>query len=222
MPKAELRSHEQADTGHESGEGLRGPSPYGEVLSRLTAVLRRHFVEPLVHSNNPPWFDARGVAMGLLVGFGVPMGGQIAALVVLRAAARFNSVIAFAFSWVSNPVTILPMYYLYYYWGSLILKRPEILSRKDFMALMRPVLDAEHFWGSLQAFAYLGADVLVRWSVIALILGTISAVLGYVLGLHFQTMRWRRRAEKVGITYEKLLEDLEERIAKGEEQSSPE
>jgi len=190
------------------------------MLSRVATALRRHFVEPLARSNNPPWFDARGVAMGLLVGFGVPLGAQIAALVLLRTTVRFNGVIAFAFSWVSNPITILPMYYMYYYWGSLLLSRPDILSQNAFIGLMRPVLHAEHFWGSLHAFAYLGWDVLLRWSVSAVILGTISAALGYGLGMYFQTMRWRRRAKKVGITYEKLLEDLEERIAKEGDRSS--
>ena len=39
-------------------------------------VLRKYFLAPLLSSSNPPWFDARGIAAGLAIGFGIPVGAR--------------------------------------------------------------------------------------------------------------------------------------------------
>ena len=76
-----------------------GSEPGPKKRSRLWGLVRQYFVDPFVSSTNPPWFDARGVAVGLAVGFGIPVGAQVAAMAVLRAIFRYNTVVAFAFSW---------------------------------------------------------------------------------------------------------------------------
>lgn len=177
-------------------------------------VLHNHFVAPIVSSRNPPWFDARGAAMGLIVGFGCPVGLQVVSLVFFRMVFRFNSVIAFAFSWVTNPFTFIPMYYGYYYLGSLILHRPSIMSQKAFKDLLAPMLRTDYFWESVHAFGSLGWDVVLRWFVTAILVSAITAPTAYVATYHFQRLRCRRRARKLGISYEKLVADLETRLSK--------
>lgn len=180
-------------------------------------LLHDHFVAPIVSSRNPPWFDARGAAMGLIVGFGCPVGLQIVSLVLFRMVFRFNSVIAFGFSWVTNPFTFILMYYGYYYLGSLILHRPSIMSRKAFGELLTPLLHSEYFWESVHAFASLGWDVVLRWFVSAILVSVTTASVAYVATYHFQRLRCRRRARKLGVSYEKLVEDLEMRLSKEKE-----
>jgi len=182
--------------------------------------LARYLIRPLSGSQNPPWFDARGIAIGLAIGFGLPVGTQIAALGILRAAFRFNVLAAFAFTWVNNPLTIIPMYYGYYYFGSLILGKPVALTAEAFRALMAPIINSGYAWDSLYAFTYLGGEILVRWAVAAAIVGTVSGVLGYLVGLHIQKGHCRRRARELGLTYEKLLQDLESSLPKQTEERS--
>jgi len=158
--------------------------------------------------------------MGLLVGFGCPVGVQCISLIVLRMVFRFNFVAAFAFSWVTNPFTFVPMYYGYYYLGSLILGRPDILSQAAFVQQIKPLVHADNFLESMRAFAYLGGDVLLRWLLTGLLFAIPAAIIGYVLTTLFQRMRCRIKAERLGITYEKLLEDLELRSEKEEEPRS--
>jgi len=204
-----------------------GPRPGAELERKSSAVshapnrkptgfFRRYFVDPLVRSRNPPWFDARGIAAGLAIGFGVPVGAQMLCLGVARLLIRFNTLIAFAFTWVNNPVTLIPMYYGYYYLGSLILGRPEVMTLEGFHQLMHPVTKAGYFWQSLRAFAHLGADMVLRWATAAAILSIGAGTLGYVVGHIVQTRRCSARARKLGISYERLVAELEKSLKKND------
>lgn len=175
------------------------------IWAKWLTGLRRYLFEGFVGSANPPWFDARGIAVGLAVGFGVPVGAQVVTLALLRALFRFNSVVAFAFTWVNNPFSIIPLYYGYYYLGAHLLNRPVAFTGETFRSLMVPILHADHFWQSLREFSSLGWDVLLCWSVTAALMAAISAILGYVIGLVVQRAHCRRKAVEMGITYEKLL-----------------
>jgi len=174
--------------------------------------LRKHFVRPFVRSTNPPWFDARGIAVGLVVGFGLPVGTQMLFLGLLRVLFRFNSLLAFAFTWVNNPLTLLPMYYGYYYLGSIILGKPVVMTPDAFRELIHPIVHAGHFWESLQASARLSADIISRWAISAVIVASVSGVLGYVIGYHRLRKRCLVRARRMGTSYEKLINDMEQSL----------
>lgn len=170
------------------------------------------FLEALIRSENPPWFDARGAAVGLMIGFGLPIGLQMLALALLRLCFRFNAVIAFTMTWVNNPFSLIPLYYGYYYLGSQILGRSVVMSVEDFRALMQPILSADYFWGSVQAFLLMSWDILERWAVAAIILAAVSGLLGYVAAYRIQQKRCKRRAIQMGISYERLLRGLEKSV----------
>ena len=174
--------------------------------------IKKYLVEPFKSSNNPPWFDARGVAFGLLIGFGIPLGAQMVCLGLLRLILRFNVVIAFAFTWVNNPITLIPMYYAYYVLGSLILGKPAVMTLADFHDLMKPVLQAQYFFNSVHAFMILGVDLLIRWFLAAVTIAIPAAVAGYFISHRVQRKRCRRKAEKLGITYRKLVQQLEKEL----------
>lgn len=175
---------------------------------------RKYFLEPLVSSNAPPWYDARGIAIGLFIGFSVPVGLQMIILGLVRALLPFNAVIAFAFTWVNNPLTVVPMYYGYYYIGSIILGKPMMISAADFRSIIEPMLTSGVFWETTRQFAYLGWDFLVRWSVAAVLIGLGASLSGYWVGLHVQKEHCRRKALALGVTYEKLLSDLNSSVGK--------
>jgi uncharacterized protein (DUF2062 family) len=182
--------------------------------SRKFAVspIRKYFIEPFISSNSPPWFDARGVAFGLLIGFGIPLGAQMVCLGLLRLILRFNVVIAFAFTWVNNPITLIPMYYAYYVLGSLLLGKPAVMTPADFHELMKPVLNAQYFWNSVHAFMILGGDLLVRWFLAALSIAIPAAMVGYFISYRVQQARCRSKAENLGISYRKLVRELEKEL----------
>ena len=63
---------------------------------------------------------SRGVLIGLFIAF-IPMPMQMAAVVAVTPFVRFNVPIAIAMCWLSNPITMPPMYYMEYLTGSYIL-----------------------------------------------------------------------------------------------------
>ena len=63
---------------------------------------------------------SRGVVLGVFIAF-IPMPMQMAAVLLFMPLFRFNVPIALAMCWLSNPITMPPMYYIEYQLGSFIL-----------------------------------------------------------------------------------------------------
>ncbi len=174
-------------------------------LHRLGATLHRVMARPFLISTNPPWVDARGIATGLFVGLGVPFGLQMVVLGALRLMFRFNTLLAFLFTWVANPITLGPMYYGYYLLGCRLMGASGTITRETFADLLGPLFESGYFWQSLQKFGGLGCDILLRWSFGALIVSSLAALSAYFAGFYLMTLRLHRRARKMGITYHELL-----------------
>ncbi len=68
---------------------------------------------------------SRGVLVGLFIAF-IPMPMQMAAVLLFMPFFRFNVPVALAMCWLSNPLTMPPMYYMEYLTGSFLLGiKPE-------------------------------------------------------------------------------------------------
>lgn len=67
----------------------------------------------------------RGVAIGLFWGF-IPMPMQMLAVMATTPFLRFNVPIAISMVWLSNPITMPPMYYIEYLTGNFLLGREGI------------------------------------------------------------------------------------------------
>ena len=130
--------------------------------------------------------------MGLFVGLGVPLGAQMLLLGLSRLVFRFNAALAFACSCVNNPLSVIPMYYGYYCLGSRLLGKPITINGAAFRSMLRPVTQADYFWESFHSFVYLGRDVLVRWSVGAIVVASVVAILGGLVCYNVQRARYAR------------------------------
>jgi hypothetical protein len=67
----------------------------------------------------------RGVAIGLFWGF-IPMPMQMLAVMATTPFFRFNVPIAISMVWLSNPITMPPLYYIEYLTGNFLLGREGI------------------------------------------------------------------------------------------------
>ena len=94
------------------------------LLLRVRKTVYDYFLMPLILSRNPPWFDARGVSLGFVAGFIMPIGGQLLLIGILRMLLKFNTLLAISFSLISNPFTVIPLYRGYYSVGSLFVGNP--------------------------------------------------------------------------------------------------
>lgn len=79
---------------------------------------------------------ARGVAMGLLVGLTPTMGLQTLLMLLGAVLFRANFLAAYAVSFVSNPLTMAPLYYAFHELGEVVLSwlpigLPQVASLED-------------------------------------------------------------------------------------------
>jgi len=180
-------------------------------LSRIHLDIYTNCVQPLLISRHTPNYDAKSVSIGLAVGFIIPVGGQLVFLGFLRLLFSFNYIVAAGFTFVSNPLNMIPLYYGYYYLGSYVLGKPMSLNFHCFEKLMDPVLDKSFFWDALQAFAELGSGLLIPWAVAAVILAAVFGVAGYFVTYQIQKKRCRKAAQRLGLQYEQYLARLRDR-----------
>lgn len=108
-------------------------------------------------------FVARGVAVGLFVGLTPTVGFQTVLMLGFCALLRGNFLAAFAVSWISNPLTLTPLYLAYY-----------LLGEQIFEPLLGPL---SLFTGS-NAVALLEA---VCFGLGSLLIALPAAAAGYVL-----------------------------------------
>lgn len=204
----------------QESEDLRKKRRFAPI-TWLRDLLRRNLLEPLVRSRNAPWFDARGVFFGLLVGFGTPLGSHLVCLLLLRIILRFNFLVGIAFTWVCNPFNGALIYYGFYCLGSFLLGRPRILTFEVYRELVQLVFSRTNFWEGLSAFMALSQDFLVRWFVGAVTVALTTSVLGYAITYRIQMARWKRRARRAGIHYEKMLRDFEATTTQDKGRTAP-
>jgi len=91
---------------------------------KLKAFIQKSKVPPEFLAANRKMIS-RGVVLGIFIAF-IPMPMQMAAVLLFMPIFRFNVPIALAMCWLSNPITMPPMYYVEYELGSFLLGiKPE-------------------------------------------------------------------------------------------------
>ena len=100
---------------------------FKQISPEREALLAHRWLRPVAHRLTQPaiWHFsrrnvARGVALGLFVGFVLPIG-QIVVAALLASSARGNLLVAALATLVTNPVTIPPIYYAAFRTGSVLL-----------------------------------------------------------------------------------------------------
>jgi uncharacterized protein (DUF2062 family) len=170
---------------HSSPSREAGPDPREDASLEAEACLHRglslkeRLLDPLLASRHPRRFNSWGTGIGLAAGFACPIGLQFFFITGFRVLFRFNSILALAFSLVSNPFTVVPLYYAYYRLGSFILGQPAGMSLETFHDAIQNALASGYFWETIPALLNLGKDVIVRWCVSAAILAAVFGTLGY-------------------------------------------
>ena len=127
---------------------------------------------------------AGGVAIGLFLAF-IPVPGQMLLAALLAIYLRVNLPLAVVFVWVSNPVTIPPLFYLSYKTGAFILqKTPRQL-------IFEPTL------------AWISEKIVAIWDVLlvgCLTLGLLAALTGYAVVKFLWRLaiirKWEERKDK--------------------------
>ncbi len=137
---------------------------------------------------------ARGLASGVFAGWFPLFGLQTIIGVALAAILRGNKIMAAAGTWVSNPFTYVPIYYFNFQVGEWLLKGLGISVSMPKLQEFQTVVEASG-WGAFQDFLALGAGVAGTLFLGCFVVGLVSAVCAYYLGMwSLNWLRARRQA----------------------------
>ena len=138
---------------------------------RLTWKRRgRYFYLRFIRLQGNPDAIARGLSVGAFAGMFPIFGFQILLGIFLAACVRGNKLTAATATWISNPLTYLPLFAFNFRIGQWLLHAEEF----DFEQLQK--LN----WQELLA---LGPGFITTWFAGCFFMGCIAAILGYFLGL---------------------------------------
>jgi len=146
-------------------------------------------VHDILHADDPPHQLAMGVALGVFFAFIPAFGAQMILVVLFAWLLRANKLAGAPIVWLTNPATIVPIYYTCYRVGIRILGLPSI-GRDWWTELAEPpagwVVSLEFYW---TRFSEVGAPLLFG----SLIVGLAFAIPIYFVAYYtIRTYRLRR------------------------------
>lgn len=156
----------------------------------------RYYYLKLIRQRGSPAAIARGLAVGVFAGLFPLFGLQTLIGVGLATICRGNKIIAAAATWVSNPLTYVPIFYFNFKAGLFTLRvlgiKSEFLDLAAFQALVATPNNL-----AFEELLDLGGFVSGALFLGCFVVGSISSVVAYFGGLWlFKTMRQRRSKQK--------------------------
>lgn len=179
-------------------------------LSRIKIII------PVFTSRAPVNQVAWGTAFGVFWGLTPTVGLQIFILFLQWLLFRYLLRINFDFKigvilvWISNPITILPMYYIFWKTGNLLLgiftqTRQVVQNYAEFSQQISIFEDTNlsTIENIRQTLYYLLIELGQPMIIGCLVYALPSAVLGFIYVRHFLTKKRKKLALKAGLSYEK-------------------
>ena len=116
---------------------------------------------------------ALGVAIGLFIGFLIPMGGQMVFALSFALIFRASKIMALGCTWVTNPYTVPFIYPAQCYLGSILMGSPLNFQK---ITMVFKIFFQNPNWDS---FMKIGQDFILPFFIGGFSIGVVSAFLGY-------------------------------------------
>ncbi|MEO1403008.1 MAG: DUF2062 domain-containing protein [Cyanobacteria bacterium J06635_1] len=153
----------------------RRPLPLQQRIRRSLRYARLRFIR----GQGRPTEIARGIAVGAFVGVMPLFGVQTVVAIALAPPLRGNAMVAATMTWVSNPITFIPLYTLNFRIGQ------QLLGTQDLLLTLQaaPTFDQ---------FLKMGMDCILTLTVGCVALAIPTAIIGYLGGL-YMAKYWQHR-----------------------------
>ena len=184
-------------------------SSFYEQMKKIT---HQKLIEPIIHSKLSIEEKARGVAVGLAWAMTPLVGIQMVTVTLTWMIAKklkwhFSLPLALAWTWVTNVVTLVPVYYVFYIVGQILRGRwTELTGYESIGRLIENVfLSDASFWDKTKEFIMLFVE---DWGV-SMFLGCIPFVIGgYIIGyritIRLEKMWQKRKGSKKNETSQRI------------------
>lgn len=159
-----------------------------EKLKEYWRRTKNFCVHNILHADDPPHNLALGIAVGLFVALLPLIGIQMGLALGLAWLIRANKAVAVTLVWISNPLTMVPMYYPGYWMGCKLLSMPvggrwaELLQSNESASVKLKV-----FMDNLQDFA---APLFLGTFLLATLVGVLSYYAALAIIRSYRLRRW--------------------------------
>jgi uncharacterized protein (DUF2062 family) len=164
------------------------------LLLRLRPILRW-----VVKLRSSPQAIAGGMGIGMFVAFTPTVGVQLILAVLLATMLNLNRASSMIPVWITNPVTIAPIYTFNYWLGLKFWDGPPLKEVSGLFKDIGHTMAHLEFWNIKEQFLavlQMGKDILIPLLTGSLIVGAFTGILTYILCLQLLSIFFSRRAEK--------------------------
>ncbi len=178
-------------------------------MSDLWRKARRYFIVKVLHADDTPHRIALGIAIGVFIAFTPTVGMQMIIALALAALLRANKVVCLPMVWISNPVTMVPIYLVCFRVGSALVGSQTATPAQAIQIL--ETVPGEGGWGKWLDLAFwrellaimtrVGAELWVG----AIVVGLPVAALFYFVSRKTVRFYRERRARLKALRLERRL-----------------
>jgi len=152
----------------------------------------RAFVRKILQIDDTPHSIALGTSLGMLIGMTPTVGIQIIIAALVCTAVRANRIAGIITVFVSNPLTMVPIYWADYWLGAKLLGAEKI-SKEDFAAIWGRIANAGMIGGIREAFTVLTGEIFIPMMLGGTLIGLVLAIPLYPVTYRAAAARRRRR-----------------------------
>lgn len=158
----------------------------------LKQLCYERLIRPILFTKDTPRSKAGGVGLGVFIAFTPTVGIQMPIAFGAATILGVNSPLAVAMAWLTNPITVPPIYYFEYRVGAWLLGMDAIGSSSDFWRQWETISAAHpSYWARV---THLAADVGYPLFIGSLPVALFLALISYPLTLWFCNRRLRAQA----------------------------
>ncbi len=166
---------------------------------KIKRMCKYRLLIPLLRSPHPPKYKALGVSIGVAWAMTPLVGIQMYLVFMTWLTMKkifkrdFSLVLGLAYTWITNVFTMIPIYYVFYVTGQVMMNRP-ITGYGDLKNTMEEVFFADYtLWEKVVTSCKL---LLQDWG-LGMAIGCLPWALALGVGSYYLTMRYERlRAER--------------------------
>ena len=163
-------------------------------LIRLRPVLRW-----IIKLRSSPRAIAGGLGVGTFIAFTPTVGIQIPLAIIAATLCNVNRTSAIIPVWITNPVTVAPIYTFCYWLGTKFWSGPPLSEVSGLFIDISHTMTRLEFWNIKEQFfagLQMGKEILIPLMIGSIAIGLVLGVLVYVFSLKLLSGFFKRRAQK--------------------------
>lgn len=174
-------------------------------IKKIAVRIERFVVYRILHVDDTPHRLAAGIGLGVFVAWTPTLGFQMILVVLLATALRANARVGVPIVWISNPLTLVPVYLPSYWLGHQLLQvfsdrpKPDYAALKELLSLASNPVQmfggfAEYWAQMFKVLLSISMDLWLGSVIIGLVLGGITYIVchRFIVWYRTHTPRGRR------------------------------